>query len=162
MYVSVCMYVCRYRRIPQLRPPLFAHRPPCTFGWSSCIDIFCLPYKPLPLLWLSIVDIRAKTIKTAATASTLAICHIMLVLIKSLFLSFAHQTARESAEITHPHNIRQSVMVVTCKYRIAGKFGGELNLAVWWSARATAKLKSANVSYSHIIYVWRSRTELPN
>ena len=38
-------------------------------------------------------------------------------------------------------------------YCIAGKFGGELNLAVWWSAFATAKLKSANIFYSHT-YVW--------
>ena len=47
------------------------------------------------------------------------------------------------------------------KYRIAGKFGGELNLAVWRSIITTAKLKSAKISYSHI-YVWRSRTEPPN
>ena len=46
-------------------------------------------------------------------------------------------------------------------YRIAGKFGGELNLAVWRSIITTAKLKSAKISYSHI-YVWRSRTEPPN
>ena len=46
-------------------------------------------------------------------------------------------------------------------YRIAEKFGGELNLLVWQSAFATAKLKSANISYSHI-YVWQSLTELPN
>ena len=36
------------------------------------------------------------------------------------------------------------------KYRIAGKFGGEL-------------YESAKISYSHIIlYIWRSRTEPPN
>ena len=46
-------------------------------------------------------------------------------------------------------------------YRIAGKFGGELNLAVWRSTFATAKLKCANISYLHI-YMWRSRTEPPN
>ena len=46
-------------------------------------------------------------------------------------------------------------------YRIAGKFGGKLNLAVWQSIITTAKLKSAKISYSHI-YVWRSRTEPPN
>ena len=46
-------------------------------------------------------------------------------------------------------------------YRIAGKFGGELNLAVWRSTFATAKLKYANISYLHI-YMWRSRTEPPN
>ena len=46
-------------------------------------------------------------------------------------------------------------------YRIAGKFGGELNLAVWWSVFATAKLKPAKISYLRI-YVWRSRTEPPN
>ena len=46
-------------------------------------------------------------------------------------------------------------------YRIAGKFGGELNLAVWRSAWATVKLKSAKISYSHI-YIWWSRTEPPN
>ena len=31
-------------------------------------------------------------------------------------------------------------------YCIAGKFGGELNLAVWWSHFTTAKLKSAKFS----------------
>ena len=30
-------------------------------------------------------------------------------------------------------------------YRIAGKFGGELNLVVWQIDRPTAKLKSANI-----------------
>ena len=48
-------------------------------------------------------------------------------------------------------------------YRIAGKFGGELNLAVWRFAPTTVKLKSANISYTHIhVYAWRSRTEPPN
>ena len=46
-------------------------------------------------------------------------------------------------------------------YRIAEKFGRELNLVVWWSTFATAKLKSANISYLHV-YVWWSLTELPN
>ena len=30
-------------------------------------------------------------------------------------------------------------------YCIAGKYGGELNLAVWWIDQPTAKLKSANI-----------------
>ena len=30
-------------------------------------------------------------------------------------------------------------------YRIAGKFGGELNLAVWRISQPTAKLKTANI-----------------
>ena len=46
-------------------------------------------------------------------------------------------------------------------YRITGKFGRKLNLAVWWSARATTKLNSAKISYLHI-YVWQSHTEPPN
>ena len=46
-------------------------------------------------------------------------------------------------------------------YRIAGKFGRELNLADWRTDWATAKLKSAKISYLHI-YVWRSRTKPPN
>ena len=33
------------------------------------------------------------------------------------------------------------------------KFGNELNLAVWQSIFATAKLKSANITYLHIVYV---------
>ena len=36
-----------------------------------------------------------------------------------------------------------------------------LTLAVWQSAFATAKLKSAKISYSHI-YIWQSLTEPPN
>ena len=43
-----------------------------------------------------------------------------------------------------------------CIYRIAGKFGG---LAVYIT---TAKLKSAKIFYSHILYVWQSHTEPPN
>ena len=31
-------------------------------------------------------------------------------------------------------------------YHMAGKFGGGLNLVVWWPTFATAKLKSANIS----------------
>ena len=46
-------------------------------------------------------------------------------------------------------------------YRIAGKFGGELNLAVLRSSLRPAKLNSANISYLHIC-VWRSLTEPPN
>ena len=38
-------------------------------------------------------------------------------------------------------------------YRIAGKFCGELNLEVWWSARAITKLKATNISYLHIIII---------
>ena len=34
-----------------------------------------------------------------------------------------------------------------------GKFGGELNLVIWWPAFATTKLKYAKISCSHI-YVW--------
>ena len=30
-------------------------------------------------------------------------------------------------------------------YRIARKFGGDLNLAVWWIDQPAAKLKSANI-----------------
>ena len=46
---------------------------------------------------------------------------------------------------------------------IAGKFSGKLNLAVWWYI-TTAKLESAKISYSHVIYmyVWQSHTEPPN
>ena len=36
-------------------------------------------------------------------------------------------------------------------YCIAGKFCGELNLAVWRSTFAITKLKSANVSYLHTV-----------
>ena len=54
-----------------------------------------------------------------------------------------------------------SVRNKNMNYRIAGKFDGELNLAVWRSAFTTTKFKSANISYSYI-YVWRSLTEPPN
>ena len=40
----------------------------------------------------------------------------MLCSTLSLFSSFAHQTAREIAEIARPRGIRRSVMVVTRKY----------------------------------------------
>ena len=33
---------------------------------------------------------------------------------------------------------------------IAGKFDGELNLAIWWSTFVTTKLKSANISHLHL------------
>ena len=35
-------------------------------------------------------------------------------------------------------------------YHIAGKFGEEFNLVVWWTDRPTAKLKSANVKLCDI------------
>ena len=41
----------------------------------------------------------------------------------------------------------------TLLYRIAGKFDRELNLAVWQSTFATAKLKSTNISYLHILHI---------
>ena len=44
-------------------------------------------------------------------------------------------------------------------------FGGEINLAVWWSSFGTAKLKSANISCLHntlYMYVWQSFTEWQN
>jgi hypothetical protein len=37
------------------------------------------------------------------------------------------------------------LVVLYMEYCIAGKFGGELNLAVWWINQPTAKLKSANI-----------------
>ena len=71
-------------------------------------------------------------------------------------LAFRESFLRE-INVTNPRKFP-----TTCiRYRIAGKFGGELNLAVWRSAFATAKLKSAKISYLRI-YVWRSRTEPPN
>ncbi len=39
----------------------------------------------------------------------------------------------------------QGVNYTAAKYRIAGKFGGELNLAAWRIAQPTAKLKSSNI-----------------
>ena len=42
-------------------------------------------------------------------------------------------------------------------YRIAGKFGGELNLAVWWTAWATTKLKSTKISSLAYTVVSRKR-----
>ena len=47
------------------------------------------------------------------------------------------------------HNSAFIPDILRCRsvYRIAGKFGGELNLAVWRSAFATTKLKSTNISY---------------
>ena len=47
---------------------------------------------------------------------------------------------------------------VEIEYRIARKFGGELNMAVYIT---TAKLKLGKISHLHI-HVWRSRIELPN
>ena len=47
------------------------------------------------------------------------------------------------------------------EYHIAGKFGGELNLAVWQYAVSTAKLKSTNF-FPACMYVWRYRTIPPN
>jgi hypothetical protein len=38
-----------------------------------------------------------------------------------------------------------SLLCLLLNYRIAGKFGGELNLAVWQIDQPTAKLKSANI-----------------
>ena len=56
-----------------------------------------------------------ESMKTVATTSTLAIC-VILWLTLLLFSSFAHQTARGSAEIACPCGIRRVIMVITCKY----------------------------------------------
>ena len=47
--------------------------------------------------------------------------------------------------------MHSSVLALLATYHVAGKFGGELNLAVSQSIFATAKLKLANISYLHII-----------
>ena len=56
------------------------------------------------------------------------------------------------------HRVSLAIICVGLVYHIiiAGKFGRELNLDVWWSTFATAKLKSANILYLHtsILYVW--------
>ena len=36
-------------------------------------------------------------------------------------------------------------------YHIAGKFGGEFNLANWWICECTAKLNSANIPWCHLV-----------
>ena len=67
--------------------------------------------------------------------------------------------------INVPEHTRRRYVAYSCRkvyiYPIAGKLGRELNLAVWWSAFATAKLKCANISYLHI-YMWQSHTEPSN
>ena len=63
-----------------------------------------------PPLWR---DIRAqKSIKTEATASTIAIWCLTL----SFFSSFSHQTGRESAEIACPHMVWQNVRSTVKSY----------------------------------------------
>ena len=47
--------------------------------------------------------------------------------------------------------MHSSVLALLATCCIAGKFGRELNLAVWQSIFATAKLKLANISYLHNI-----------
>ena len=59
------------------------------------------------------------------------------------------------------YNIIWNYAYTSVVYRIAGKFGRELKLAVWRSTFATAKLKSTDISYLHI-YIWRSLTKPPN
>ena len=39
-----------------------------------------------------------------------------------------------------------SCLAFPAQYHIAGKFGGEFNLALWQMTRRTAKSKSANIS----------------
>ena len=48
------------------------------------------------------------------------------------------------------YNIIWNNAYTSVVYHIAGKFGRELKLAVWWSTFATAKLKSTDISYLHI------------
>ena len=40
-------------------------------------------------------------------------------------------------------------------YRIAGKFGGEFNLADWRICECTAKLNSTNIPWCHLVWVWK-------
>ena len=53
----------------------------------------------------------------------------------------------------HVYLIYMYVILTTIiiAYCVAGKFGVELNLAVWQSIFATTKLKSAKILYLHII-----------
>ena len=71
------------------------------------------------------------------------------------FFFFPRDRHTEQKKNSQGHNTARVI------YRIAGKFGGELNLAIWQSARTTVKLKSTKISYSRI-YVWRFRTKPPN
>ena len=49
------------------------------------------------------------------------ICVMLCVTLSFFFSSFVHQTAGESTEISCPHGIQQSVMVVTEYYDPANK-----------------------------------------
>ena len=55
----------------------------------------------------------------------------------------------------------QDVILKEYNVLCSRKIGRELNLAVWRSVFATAKLKSANFSYLHT-YLWQSLTKPPN
>ena len=52
------------------------------------------------------------------------------------------------------HNLVHYNMYIIYRHRIAGEFGGELNLAVWKSASTTTKSKYATVSYFHNNMAW--------
>ena len=79
----------------------------------------------------------------------------LMTVIKPSFLpqvvaSNTYLLAASREKLIHRNN------TILLLYSIAGKFGGELNLAVWRSTFATAKLKSANISYlyNNILYIW--------
>ena len=44
------------------------------------------------------------------------------------------------------------MLTLVLRYRIAGKFGEEFNLAVWRIVRGIAKLKSANIKFAEMSY----------
>ena len=70
--------------------------------------------------------------------------------------------AQSNVKVNHMEvHIHSLWYLVHRAYRIDRNFGGELNLAVWQSNFATAKLKFANISYLHIC-VWWFLTKPPN
>ena len=67
-------------------------------------------------------------------------------------LDMATLTGAQVRTIYHVQlNLRTMDTLETPYIYIAGKFGGELNLVVWWIDQPTANLMSANISKS---YVW--------
>ena len=89
-----------------------------------------------------------------------SLCHLVFVVCTQLI-------ARENAIVVSRPMIMHAVLGNTGSYyRIAGKSGGELNLAVWrFGGLAvlgeTAKLKSAKI-YTVCMYVWRCCSRPPN
>ena len=131
--------------------------PTCTAWWSLCrfmsLSSFCFDqtadHKFLGRLLKHLANTSCPCLIFTACGEVKVHANFSIVQSLALFI-FVCRTC-----------IQKYTKISTVPYSQKSWWG--INLAVWQFTFATAKLKSTNISYLHIIlYVWQSLTELPN